>query len=124
MESLEADPLINPEDDDDVNKNKLKASQKMSGHSLMVLWTALSCLAVGIACAVAFSVIVRHDPKAHTACENPPHRLEWRTLTAQQKQNYLAAVLCLKEIPSRLGMNHSLWDDFPWVHALIGGYCE
>ena len=121
--SLEADPLIYPEDEDEVNKDELKTSQKRPRYNLLVLWTALSCLTVGIACAVAFSVLVRHDPKAHSACVNPPYRREWRTLSEEQQQDYLTAVLCLKDTPSRLGMNQSLWDDFPWVHALIGGYC-
>ncbi|KAM0795054.1 hypothetical protein BDR22DRAFT_623426 [Usnea florida] len=67
-------------------------------------WTALSCLPVGIACAMVFSVITRHDPKAHVACANAPYRRERRTLSEEQRQDSLAAVLCLKETPSQLGM--------------------
>lgn len=100
-------------------KDELKIPQQKSGYSLVVLWTALSCLTIGIACAVAFSVIVRHDPKAHIACANPPYRQEWRTLSEEQKQDYLTAVLCLKETPSQLGMNQSLWDDFHGCMLLL-----
>lgn len=121
--SLEEDPLMYPEDEDYLDEDELKISQNKSGYKLVILCTALSCLAIGIACGVVFSVLVRHDPKAHIPCANPPYRQEWRALSEWQKQDYLNAVLCLKENPSRLGMNQSLWDDFPWVHALVGGYC-
>lgn len=84
-ESLEADPLIYHEDEDNVNKAEPRVTQTKSGYNLVVLWTALSCLTVGIACAVAFSVIVRHDPKTHITCANLPYRQEWRNLSGNQK---------------------------------------
>ena len=56
-------------------------------------------------------------------CPNPPTRREWRSLSRDEKQDYLTAVQCLREKPSRLGLNQSLYDDFPWVHIRFGGYC-
>lgn len=41
-----------------------------------------------------------------------------------EKHQYLNAVQCLKEIPSRIGEAQSLYDDFPWIHYRIGDYCQ
>jgi hypothetical protein len=49
-------------------------------------------------------------------------RREWRTLTMFQKHDYIAAVRCLKITPSRLALNHTLYDDFPYIHYHIGEY--
>ena len=57
------------------------------------------------------------------ACPDPPIRREWRSLSGDEKQDYLLAVQCLRETPSRLGLNQSLYDDFPYVHIRVGGYC-
>ena len=79
-ESFEVDPLIYPEDEDDANMDELKGPQKSSAHHLMVLRTALLCLTVGIACAMAFSVVLRQDPKPHITRANPPYRREMESL--------------------------------------------
>ncbi|PVH93604.1 Di-copper centre-containing protein, partial [Periconia macrospinosa] len=55
-------------------------------------------------------------------CSNITLRREWRTLDASQRQEYTAAVQCLKTKPSRLHLNHTLYDDFPWVHSRVGEY--
>lgn len=57
-------------------------------------------------------------------CSNPSTRREWRSFSAAEKANYLDAVQCLRETPSRLHSDYSLYDDFPWVHTNIGNYCE
>ncbi|KAF7943755.1 uncharacterized protein EAE97_005825 [Botrytis byssoidea] len=55
-------------------------------------------------------------------CSNPSTRREWRSFSAAEKFNYLNAVQCLRETPSRLHSNYSLYDDFPWVHTNVGNY--
>lgn len=60
----------------------------------------------------------------HPRCQNPTVRQEWRSLSTQEKDAYLDAVSCLKTKPSRLGLNHTLYDDFPWVHIHKGTYSE
>ena len=55
-------------------------------------------------------------------CEKVSTRREWRTLTMLEKHEYLASVQCLKTQPSKLGLNHTLYDDFPWIHSRIGEY--
>lgn len=51
-----------------------------------------------------------------TNCSNVVYRQEWRTLSKFQKEAYISAVNCLAKTPSVLGMNGTLYDDFPWVH--------
>jgi hypothetical protein len=51
-----------------------------------------------------------------TTCLSAPTRREWRDLSLIERGNYIDAVLCLKTRPSRLGMSHSLYDDFPYIH--------
>lgn len=57
------------------------------------------------------------------SCVNPKARREWRSLSTSEKSEYIHAVQCLLATPSRLGLNHSAYDDFPLVHSLVGGYC-
>ena len=57
-------------------------------------------------------------------CKNPAIRREWRTLDNVEKHNYLKSVQCLWEQPSVLGLNHSLHEDFPWVHSRVGNFCR
>ena len=51
-------------------------------------------------------------------------RREWRSFTSDEKMEYVAAVKCLATIPSSIGLNGTLYDDFSWLHRNIGQYCE
>jgi hypothetical protein len=62
--------------------------------------------------------------KQDHSCKNPIQRREWRTLSADEKNGYVAAVQCLGNQHSRLGLNHSLYDDFVWVHSRMGNFCK
>ena len=57
------------------------------------------------------------------SCSKPAIRKEWRTLSRSEQEQYLAAVHCLRTQPSKIGLAHSLYDDFPWVHSRNGNYC-
>ncbi|KAF2730278.1 Di-copper centre-containing protein [Polyplosphaeria fusca] len=57
-----------------------------------------------------------------SACATPVTRREWRALTETEQLHYLDAVQCLRTQPSVIGMNHSLYDDFPYIHSKIGNY--
>ncbi|KAK2783853.1 hypothetical protein FQN53_008915 [Emmonsiellopsis sp. PD_33] len=52
-------------------------------------------------------------------CTESYFRREWRSLSKQEKGDYLDAVQCFIDSPSVLGMNGSLYNDFSWVHNLI-----
>lgn len=53
-------------------------------------------------------------------CQTPAERKEWRSLTAADQHNYLQAVQCLAQQPSRLTGNTSRYDDFVRIHGLLG----
>ena len=55
-------------------------------------------------------------------CHKVQTRREWRSLSHAEKHAYLGAVNCLRTKPSKLGLNQSLYDDFPWVHSRVGNY--
>ncbi|CAD6442792.1 2d33d938-1230-4a59-9b30-9b90f88d4d87 [Sclerotinia trifoliorum] len=63
-------------------------------------------------------IVIEKSP----SCKNPIVRREWRTLSVTEKHTYLKAVQCLWEQPSRIGLNHSLYEDFPWVHSRMGNF--
>jgi hypothetical protein len=52
-------------------------------------------------------------------CKDPYMRKEWRSLSTEEKQDYLNAFQCFIDKPSMLGMNGSLYNDFSFVHNLI-----
>lgn len=46
-------------------------------------------------------------------------RAEWRTLPINRRHAYLMAVQRLSTLPSRLGLNATLYDDFTYVHIQL-----
>ena len=83
------------------------------GFALM----AIVCFVLGYVLGKGLS---SHISPAVSTCTNPITRHEWRTLSVTEKDDYIAAVQCLRDRPSRLGLNQTLYDDFPWLHAHIG----
>lgn len=51
-----------------------------------------------------------------------PRRCEWRSLSNAKQQEYISAVLCLRDQPSTLvpESNKTAYDDFPWIHSRVG----
>lgn len=96
----------------------------------------ISCGALSLLLGLSVGAYVhRHLHKAQSGMEWAPHatssnchhpviRREWRSLSVEEKDDYLDAVRCLRDIPSRIGQSQSLYDDFPWIHYRIGDYCE
>ena len=86
-----------------------------------------SCLIIGLAggrYATSWQSAENELQSKHTtACKQPALRKEWRSLDKVEKLNYTKAVQCLKSIPSHLGLNQTLYDDFPWVHMHSGETC-
>ncbi len=54
------------------------------------------------------------------SCRNPSIRHEWRRLSRPQQEEYIAAVQCLRSSKSKLGLNQSIYDDFPLIHSRLG----
>ncbi|KAL6704152.1 hypothetical protein ACN47E_008712 [Coniothyrium glycines] len=93
---------------------------------------AVSTLALGFACgALLFrgpqqqqlqaqkALVSASSPSSCASSSPPPIRREWRSLSLAERDAYIDAVLCLKTRPSRLGLAHSLYDDFPYIHNLF-----
>lgn len=60
--------------------------------------------------------------KYSTECKKYTIRREWRSLSKMEKHGYIQAVQCLQTKPSVLGLNQTLYDDFPWVHSQMSAY--
>ncbi|KAK5116248.1 hypothetical protein LTR62_008575 [Meristemomyces frigidus] len=59
------------------------------------------------------------SPPPSTRCKQ---RREWRTISLQDQQSYISAVLCLLSQPSILttNSNQTTYSDFPRIHSHIG----
>jgi hypothetical protein len=58
------------------------------------------------------------------SCISPVIRQEWRDLSISQRLEYISAVQCLQSRPSRLGLDHTLHDEFTWVHSRLGNFSK
>ena len=124
-------PIIDLDINND-NERDEKSAQHMldSAHNLrvprlsLVLCTALLCIALGFGGGFVFKQKIDLKALTSTACTDPVIRREWRDLSDVEKGDYIAAVQCLRNSPSRLGLNQTLYDDFPYVHSRNGEACE
>lgn len=123
--SLEENPLLCSGYEDKRCDEEPVKPEKRPHRIVAILYILLLFLTISVASGVIFLVLGRDGTSTQTriACRKPPDRREWRELSEEQKRNYLDAVLCLKKTPLQLNMTQSLYDDFPWVHALVGEYC-
>ena len=93
----------------------------------LMFWAALLCIVLGFSGGFLVKQKIDIDDTKSlisTACTDPVIRREWRTLSDVEKRDYIAAVQCLRNSPSRLGLNQTLYDDFPYVHSRNGEPCE
>lgn len=86
-------------------------------------WWVIVALSLGglIAGGAAF-LSLKSAPDS--SCRNPVVRREWRSLSRDEKEEYIGATQCLQQNPSRLGLDHSLYHDFPYIHIHVGNHCE
>ena len=61
------------------------------------------------------------DTQHPNNCLKPKPRREWRILSSLEKKEYLKAVQCLHERPSKQHNEGKLSDDFPYVHIRVSG---
>ncbi len=94
---------------------------------LFFILLSLICLAMGFTSGILLNRQITSATSlkftAASFCNDSQFRREWRSLGHCEKHKHIQAVQCLKKVPSRLGQNQSLYDDFPYVHFRIGGYC-
>ncbi|KAG5654821.1 hypothetical protein KAF25_002889 [Fusarium avenaceum] len=58
-------------------------------------------------------------PSQHAAPSQVQNRIEWRKLSKSAQAEYISAVKCLDNLPSKLGLNTSRYNDFPYVHRTL-----
>ena len=120
-----------PEDELDSNISQPKSIRNKSRSNkrlvAVVCLLSLICLAAGFTSGTLLNSWTTNGSDSEntpvSACGRSQFRREWRSLSHREKHNYIQAVQCLKQTPSKLGLNQSLYDDFPYVHFRVGGYC-
>ncbi len=103
-------------------EDKEKATwQRATRRVVTSSFIAVMAICLGVAVVVlAVSCCTRTTSTSARPCESLAVRLEWRDLNREEKREYLRAVSCLRERPSRLGLNQTLYDDFPYFHTRTG----
>ena len=107
-------------DNIDTEKSLTPHQKPARKYSSTVIYTAVACLAFGFALGLLIRQTSRTSASPRPSCENPAIRHEWRSLSKREKGAYLQAVQCLRTTPSRLGLNQTLYDDFPYLHTRTG----
>lgn len=122
-------PVVDLEYNDDKadeNPQRLVNSAQRSRtlHLSLALFVVVLCIILGFGGRILVKQKGDFNSLASTACTDPVIRREWRGLSDAEKSDYIEAVQCLRSSPSRLGLNQSLYDDFPYVHSRNGEACE
>ncbi|MCJ1310855.1 hypothetical protein MMC25_004523 [Agyrium rufum] len=109
----EHNEIIRGEEQTQIQKRRRK-------YTLSIVCISIACIIIGFA-SIYFLNRTAHEPVVSIArCKNPAVRHEWRSLSTEEKGAYVRAVQCLRTVPSRLGLNQTLYDDFPYFHARTG----
>ena len=94
--------------------------------SLSLCTLVFTCLVVGFTGGTYLRAIQKPGiyglVELSNACKHPVLRREWRSLSKADKRDYIQSVKCLKTLPSRLHLNQTVYDDFPWIHKHFGEY--
>jgi hypothetical protein len=88
-------------------------------HHIFYIAICAVCLFIGFFASLTINsrhVRPQNNSDPQITCHSPATRREWRSLSDNEKGQYIRAVVCLSTKPSRLGTNNSLYDDFALVH--------
>lgn len=69
-------------------------------------------------------LISKLNQAQNSRCQAPSIRREWRSLSSDEKTDYISAVRCLLSKPSKVTAGTSLYHDFPRLHSVVGGDCK
>lgn len=87
---------------------------------------AVFLLVVGLVIGFMCDELIRgreHAGRGRSNCKSLSIRREWRSLSEEEKHQYIEAVRCLAETPSKQLPDDSLYDDFAYVHIDSGEAC-
>jgi len=108
-----------------------RRSVPLRTHLLILFFLSSVCLTVGFICGEYIQdngLIAKFKATStkSSKCRNPEMRKEWRSLSISEKLEYINAVQCLTSKQSKLSSQpgDTLYNDFPYLHTTIGGYCE
>ena len=91
------------------------------------LWEIVPYIVIGFITTLilVFTVTLssRTVPSSHGECSKPTLRQEWRMLSTDQRLDFIRSFNCLADKPSRMDLNGTLYDDFAWLHGMIGALC-
>jgi hypothetical protein len=111
------------QDADKSESQELYRSYHRAWFPLIALVVITSSL---LSALVTREILTINRPTEHrrpsSTCARPAVRREWRSLSTAEKRDYIQAVQCLTATPSRLGLNQSMYHDFPFVHYTTGEY--
>jgi tyrosinase len=122
-------PLSNSADADEKTLNLLwqeEAGETRPSYSRRLILIILFSLivAASLLYTVLFSTNSIHQHLSPSPlCPTIAVRKEWRDLSREEQRNYIQAVQCLGSKPSRVGLEQSLYDDFPYIHSQVGNSC-
>ena len=122
-------PVVDLEfDDDKVGENTQhlvnRAHRRKAFRVSLALCATALCAVLGFGGGILVKPKVDSKSLISSTCTDPVIRREWRDLSNVEKSDYIAAVQCLRNSPSRLALNQTLYDDFPYVHSRNGEACE
>ena len=123
-------PVADLDFDDDRRKEEpqplVNSAQRSRGFCLsLALCAAILCTILGFLGGILVNQTIHFKPSLSSiTCTKPVIRREWRDLSDAEKSDYIEAVQCLRNSPSRLGLNQTLYDDFPYVHSRNGEACK
>ncbi|KAH8596220.1 hypothetical protein B0O99DRAFT_571195 [Bisporella sp. PMI_857] len=92
-----------------------------------VVFIVAICLTLGFASGAGLvwrNRLTTNFRATQTKCSSLRIRREWRSLSISEKEEYITSVKCLTTKQSKLSKKagDSLYNDFPYLHATIGGY--
>lgn len=123
MRFFQSSPVYHQVDlEEDIHHDSIKQQPKIMVKLRVIVVSMLiivSCFAAGWTAGVFIEI-----PKAQSRCQNPRIRREWRSLSTSEKAAYIQAVRCLLLQPSITRPSGVLYDDYPYTHARVGGYCK
>jgi len=116
--------------DDSLNSDSESEMEKLPAHTernrrRSTTINVLFIIVIILLATVALAYLQLHDhitSPASVSCQNPSLRQEWRSFSIEEQYDYINAAQCLRDIPSRLHNGMSLYDDFPFLHDVVGDY--
>ena len=116
-------PLLSSELNGDEVKNENFSIPHQGPHGRRpsrTICIAMAALTIGFSVGLLLNQTFGIWGAPQTSCQTLAVRHEWRSLSKKEKGAYLEAVQCLRTVPSRLGLNQTLYDDFPYLHTRTG----